>query len=166
MELLLNIAAWMQESWIGVVGRDVYWVFPAAEIVHFFGLCLFMGAMLVVDLRLLGFARKVSLHATLHLIPLALLGLLLNFLSAIVFLSAYPENYWPSLAFKLKLLAIFLGCLNALWFKVVEAPRLAGVPDHGDVDARTKAVAALSLAIWVVVIILGRFLPFVSVSTS
>lgn len=166
MTLFLSIVNWMQSSWIGVAGRDVYWVFPAAEIVHFFGLCLFMGAMLIIDLRLLGFARKLPLHATLTLIPIALVGLLLNFLSAIVFLCTYPENYWPSLAFNLKLLAIFLGCLNALWFKIMEAPRLVAVPDHGDVDRRTKTVAALSLVIWVAVIVLGRFLPFVSVSTS
>lgn len=166
MGLFLTVVEWMQGSWIGVAGRDVYWVFPAAEIVHFFGLCLFMGAMLIVDLRLLGFARKLPLHGTLNLIPIALLGLLLNFLSAIVFLSAYPENYWPSLAFRLKLLAIFLGCLNALWFKLKEAPRLAAVAEQGDVDARAKAVAVLSLGIWVIVIVLGRFLPFVSVSTS
>ena len=54
----------------------------------------------------------------------------------------------------------------ALWFKYAEAPRLAGVPDDFESDSRTKAVAALSLLIWAIVIVLGRFLPFVSKSTS
>jgi hypothetical protein len=163
---LQTIAEWMEHSWLGVAGRDIFWLFPAAEIVHFFGLCLFMGAMLIVDLRLLGFARRVSLQAALQFIPVAAFGLLLNLASGVVFLCAQPDNYWPSAAFRLKLLAILLGGANALWFKWMEAPRLAQLPGDADVDARTKIVGGLSLLIWLAVIVIGRFLPFVSVSTS
>lgn len=163
---LQSIVQWMEQSAIGVAGRDTFWFFPAAEIVHFFGLCLFMGAMLVIDLRLLGFAKRLSLHAAMQFLPAAALGLFLNVISGIVFLCAHPANYWPSVAFRLKLLAIAIGGLNALWFKWMEAPRLANLPDDADVDARTKLVGFLSLFIWIAVIVLGRFLPFVSVSTS
>ena len=160
------IVHWMRDSWLGEAGRDIFWVFPLGEIIHFFGLCLLMGALLVVDMRLLGFAKRLSLHAVLHLVPLALIGLVLNVASGIVFLCTYPENYWPSTAFQLKMLAVVIGGANAIWFKFLEAPRLAGLPDQADVDVRTKSVAALSLLIWTTVIIIGRFLPFVSVSTS
>jgi hypothetical protein len=161
-----SIVHWMEQSALGVAGRDTFWLFPLGEIVHFFGLCLLMGAILVLDLRLLGFAKRVSLHAVQQLIPLAALGLLLNLASGIVFLCAHPENYWPSPAFRLKLLAIFVGGLNALWFKWMEAPRLVGLADNADVNARAKFVAAMSIVIWIAVITLGRFLPFVSKSSS
>jgi len=161
-----SVVHWMEQSWLGVAGRDVFWVFPAAETLHFFGLCLLMGAILVVDLRLLGFARRLPLQATLALIPVALWGLAINLLSGIVFLCAHPENYWPSFAFRLKLLAIVLGGLNALWFKWFEAPRIATLAEDANVDARAKLVAALSITVWIAVIVLGRFLPFVSKSSS
>src|SRR5689334_8165980 len=119
-----NIVHWMEQSWLGVAGRDTFWLFPLGEIIHFFVLCLLMGALLIVDLRLLGFTRRLSLHAVLQLLPAAMLGLALNAASGIIFLCAHPENYWPSPAFRLKLLAIALGGLNALWFKWLEAPRL------------------------------------------
>ena len=160
------VVHWMEQSWLGQAGRDTFWLFPLGEIIHFFGLCLLMGAILVVDLRLLGFAKKMSLHATLQLLPAAVLGLLLNVASGIIFLCAHPENYWPSWAFQLKLLAIVVGGLNALWFKWMEAPRLANLPADADVDVRAKFVAAMSITIWVAVITLGRFLPFVSKSSS
>jgi hypothetical protein len=156
----------MEQSWLGVAGRDTFWVFPLAEIFHFFGLCLLMGAMLIIDLRLLGFARRVPLSATLTLVPAAGVGFAINLLSGIVFLCAHPENYWPSFAFRMKLLAIFIGGLNALWFKLAEGPRIAHLADDADVDARAKFVAALSITIWITVIVLGRFLPFVSKSSS
>jgi hypothetical protein len=164
---LASLIDWSEASWLGEVGRDVFWVFPAAEVAHFVGLCLLMGAMLIIDLRLLGFARhRVSIEATLGLIPAAIVGLLLNFASGIVFLCAQPNNYWPSLAFKLKLLAVTIGAANAVWFKYAEAPRLAGVPDNFEPGTQTKVIAALSLIVWTVVIVLGRMLPFVSTSTS
>lgn len=31
------LVSWMEKSWIGAAGRDVYWLFPAAEILHFLG---------------------------------------------------------------------------------------------------------------------------------
>lgn len=166
MNFLKSIVYWMQESWVGELGREVYWFFPAAEVVHFFGLCLMMGALLVIDLRLLGFAKRLSLHGALKLVPIVMIGLVLNTLSGIVFLCTYPENYWPAMAFWLKLGAIAIGCTNALWFKWMEGPRLTNLADTTDVELRTKVVAAVSLLAWTVVIIIGRFLPFVSVSTS
>ena len=157
---------WTEQSWLGVAGRDVFWVFPLAEIFHFFGLCLLMGAMIMIDLRLLGFAKRVSVANILDLVPAAIAGLIINTLSGIVFLCTYPENYWPSTAFRFKMLAIVLGGLNALWFKWAEAPRLAALPEGAEMDSRTKATAALSLFIWTLVIVLGRLLPYVSKSTS
>jgi predicted outer membrane lipoprotein len=163
---LAAIETWMEQSWLGVAARDVYWVFPAAEMVHFFGLCLLMGSLLMIDLRVLGFARSVSIKKVLAFIPAAGIGLALNIASGIVFLCAYPENYWPSTAFRLKLLAIFIGVLNALWFKWMEAPHIEQLADDGDASRRAKVVALLSLTVWIVVIALGRFLPYVSLSSG
>jgi hypothetical protein len=163
---LMSIGRWMGQSWLGDAARDLFWLFPAAEIVHFFGLCLLMGAMLLIDLRLLGLARGLSVKKVQSFISLAIVGLALNFLSGIVFLCAYPENYWPSTAFRFKLLAICIGGANALWFKWSEAPRIERLAEDADTDTRTKVVAALSLGVWVTVIILGRLLPYVSKSTS
>jgi hypothetical protein len=156
----------MGQSWLGVAARDVFWLFPTAEIVHFFGLCLLMGALLLIDLRVLGFARSVSIKKVIAFTPVAIVGLALNTISGIVFLCAYPENYWSSVYFRLKLLAVVIGGLNALWFKWAEAPHIERLPDDGDASARAKVVALLSLTTWVVVIVLGRFLPYVTLSSS
>ena len=160
------LGKWMGQSWLGEAARDIYWLFPTAEIFHFFGLCLLMGSLLLIDLRVLGFARAVSIRKVIAFTPVAVVGLGINVVSGIVFLCAYPENYWPSTAFRLKLLAIIIGALNALWFKWFEAPRIERLPDDGDADMRAKMVAFLSLTAWIVAIVLGRFLPYVSLSSS
>jgi hypothetical protein len=165
-EIFDSAVAWSQRSWLGATAREVFWVFPLAEIFHFFGLCLLMGAVIVMDLRLLGWLKRMPLPATVKLVPAAMIGLAINLTSGIVFLCAYPENYWPSGAFRLKLLAIGIGAANAVWFRFYEEPRLLTMPDDARTDVRTRLVAGFSLFIWVAVIVLGRFLPFVSKSSS
>ena len=164
--LLDSVGRWMGHSWLGDLAREQFWLFPAAEIVHFFGLCLLFGAVLVIDLRMLGFTRAVSMKRVLSFVPVATTGLVLNTVSGIVFLCAYPENYFPSTAFRLKLLAIAAGGLNALWFQWAEVPHIDALADDADASLRVKVAAIMSLTVWVVVIVLGRFLPYVSTSTS
>ena len=166
MSIILTILRWLEQSPLGVMARDSIWLFPLGEILHFFGLCLLVGAMLVIDLRLLGFARRIPIAATLQLVPVAAIGFALNILSGILFLSAYPQNYYPSTAFRIKMAVILLGGLNALFFSRVEYPRISQLPPDAVMDMRTKTIAALSLAVWFAAIVLGRLLPFVSKSSS
>jgi hypothetical protein len=166
MSIILTILRWLEQTPLGVMARDSFWLFPLGEILHFFGLCLLVGAMLVIDLRLLGFARRIPIAATLQLVPVAALGFALNLLSGIVFLSAYPQNYYPSTAFRIKMGVILLGGLNALFFSRIEYPRIARLSPDAAMDVRTKTIAALSLAVWFAAIVLGRLLPFVSKSSS
>ena len=162
-----DVVRFMEQSWLGVAGRDLFWVFPLAEILHFFGLCLLMGAIIILDLRLLGFgAKRVSLQGALALAPAAIAGLIINTLTGIVFLCTSPENYWPSTAFRIKLGVIVFGAVNALWFKWIEEPRLKVLAAEARVGTRIQIIAALSLFTWTVVIVIGRFLPYVSKSTS
>jgi len=47
-------------SWI----LSSYWLWPVLEIIHFIGLSLLLGAMLIVDLRLAGYLRQIDIMAT------------------------------------------------------------------------------------------------------
>ena len=54
------------------------WGWPIAEIVHFTGICLLIGAVGTFDLRMMGFARGISLPALHRLVPFGVLGFLLS----------------------------------------------------------------------------------------
>src|SRR5690606_29125917 len=45
------------------------WGWPMAEIVHFIGICLLIGAVGMFDLRMIGFARGLSIEALHKLVP-------------------------------------------------------------------------------------------------
>src|SRR5262245_4039139 len=55
---LLPLFEWCEASWLGQLVRTSLWAFPVIEAVHLLGLCLLGGAVLIVDLRLLGFGLR------------------------------------------------------------------------------------------------------------
>ena len=155
-ELLLSI----ETSALGQVMRDSVWLFPMAEILHFMGLSLLIGSLLVVDFRLLGFARSFPVSAVYRFLPLALAGFGINLVTGTMFFFSDPFRYYPNIAFRLKMLFILLAGLNALYFALT-VHRHAGPAGAEDRDAAIRTVSALSFLFWVGVIILGRFIPYV-----
>ena len=152
-DLLLNI----ETSALGQVMRDSVWLFPMAEILHFMGLSLLIGSLLVVDFRLLGFARNFPVAAVYRFLPLALAGFGINLVTGTMFFFSDPFRYYPNIAFRLKMLFILLAGLNALYFALT-VHRHTSREDPG---AAIRTVSALSFLFWVGVIVLGRFIPYV-----
>ena len=155
-ELLLRI----ETSALGQVMRDSVWLFPMAEILHFMGLSLLIGSLLVVDCRLLGYVRGFPVEAVYKFLSLALAGFGINLFTGIMFFFSDPFRYYPNIAFRIKMLFIILAGLNALYFALT-VHRHAGPARGQDPGAAIKTVSTLSLIFWVGVIILGRFIPYV-----
>ena len=155
-DLLLSI----ETSALGQVMRDSVWLFPTAEILHFMGLSLLIGSLLVVDCRLLGFARGFPVEAVYKFLPLALAGFGINLVTGTMFFFSDPFRYYPNIAFRIKMLFIILAGLNALYFALT-VHRYAGPARGQDPGAAIRTVSALSFLFWVGVIILGRFIPYV-----
>ena len=155
-DILLRI----ETSVLGQLMHSSVWLFPMAEILHFIGLSLLIGALLVVDFRLLGFARGFPVTTVYRFLPLALAGFSINLVTGIMFFFSDPFRYYPNIAFRLKMLFIILAGLNALYFALT-TNRHAALTGGEDPGAAIKTVSALSLLLWVGVIILGRFIPYV-----
>lgn len=150
---------WIRDTPLGAAMRDVPDLFPACEMAHFVGLSMLMGAMIIIDLRILGLFRGMPYRAALKLVPLALAGFTINLLSGIAFIACNPFLYFTNTAFYLKLGVIFIGGLNALWFTLVEHRAVAGLPDEAAAPTPARFMAGASLGMWLFVILLGRLLP-------
>ncbi|MAM69824.1 MAG: hypothetical protein CMP91_01595 [Gammaproteobacteria bacterium] len=122
---------------------------------------MLFGSLLVIDLRVVGFARFINMRDAMKFIPIAIVGFAINLLSGITFIASNPERYGPNIAFQWKMGLVIIAGLNALWFYFGEHKDLVKLADGEDAEFRAKVIAAVSLMIWIVVIILGRFMPFV-----
>lgn len=130
------------------------------ETLHFLGLILLIGSIYVVDLRLLGIGTVAPMSAVMRFVPVSLVGFAINFGTGILFLFADPFRYYPNLAFRMKILALFLAGLNVLWFKYALYPKL-DVPDDKFPVVIARAVALISLMLWTSVVVFGRMIPYV-----
>src|SRR6266403_2675110 len=115
-----EILHWVRDTWLGVTVSRSRWLFATGETFHFIGLSLMVGGLLIVDLRILGFLRRMPLKSAMAFLPFVIVGFLINLATGIEFFFADPFMYWPNPAFKLKLTLIVLAGLNALVFTVMD----------------------------------------------
>ncbi|HAU27661.1 MAG TPA: hypothetical protein DCW49_09800, partial [Alteromonas australica] len=62
-------------------------VFPTLEMLHFLGLSLLFGALLIVDLRLVGIAKQLPLEKVEAFLRFALIGFAINLISGALFVA-------------------------------------------------------------------------------
>ena len=155
--MLLSFFEWCDASALGEWVRSSLWLFPVIEAVHLLGLCVLGGALLVVDLRLLGAGLKRQTIAELHaqmrpwllaaVVVMGVTGLLL-FLSEAV-KCYYNQSFWVKIT-TLPIALLFTFTVRA---RVAHSGGL-------DTSARTRAVGAASIALWFIVAAAGRWIGF------
>lgn len=136
------------------------WMWPIAESVHFLGLSLLVGTVVVFDLRMLGLARQIPLRALHRLIPWGLLGFALNVVTGLLFLLTDGGQYIYNPSFMLKVVFLAVAGANALLFYGVVGRRALAVDAPIDVPRVAKIFASVSLAMWIGVIVAGRLITF------
>jgi uncharacterized membrane protein len=147
----------LARSW-GLFVQDQSWVWPTCETLHFVGLSLLFGAVLVVNLRMMGVGKSMLSFAALRqLLPLGMLGFTLNLATGMMFFVATPEQYTGFL-FLLKMTLVAAGALNLLYFMLAESPDKVG--DGDDARPGTKLIAASAIVIWLAVLFCGHMLPW------
>lgn len=137
------------------------WIWPALETIHFFGLCLLLGAMLIIDTRLIGWFKSVSFDAVHKLLPWVFVGFGMNLVTGSLFLLGDPERYAINIGFQIKMGLIVLCGLNALLFAWKLDGRLAQFEAEGSTSSLAKVVGGGSLLLWFGVLIMGRLIPYV-----
>ena len=158
MEIFVNaIEGSAVNSW--VMGSA--WLWPLMEILHFMGLSLLLGSLLVIDLRLAGYLRQINIAETHKLLPLVFIGFGLNFVTGFLFLMGDPARYMANIGFWWKMFLVVVALLNALWFKMKISPVMANWSPHADTLPVAKVIGWLSLGSWFGVLLLGRLIPYI-----
>jgi len=116
------------------------------------------GMSAVIDLRILGVAKAVPLPEFKRFSPVFLVSLAISIVTGINLVIAYPTKALTNPVFwiKLTLIAVALELLYLIRRHVLRDT----LPDREDVSTNAKALAAISLASWVLVIVAGRLLPY------
>lgn len=139
--------------------NDHQWVWPAAETLHFVGLCLIAGVLLALSLRILGFMRAVPFSGLHALLPWGAAGFGLNLFTGMLFFIAATDQYVQNVAFFWKI--VFIGLAGAHFLYITVFGRTWTLQSGGEAAMLDKIVAVCSLGMWAGVIYWGRMLPFI-----
>ena len=156
-----QLAAWatgLEASGLGAAMRGgVRNLYPAANLAHVVGVILLVGGFGVVDLRIMGYGRRIPLGALSKMLtPLAIAGLLIQGGSGFLLFVADAGPLFVSPLLRIKLVLIGLAMLNALVFR-----RLFGDLENETPPPLARTMAAVSLACWLTVAGLGRWIAYV-----
>ena len=138
---------------------DNRWVWPLSETFHFIGLCLLFGIVLLINLRMLGVIRNISFAALHRLLPWAVLGFGINYITGMLFFIANPGQYTQNTAFFWKIVFVLVAGISVLYPTLFAEAWEMGSEDDPPLSA--KFVAASSIFLWIGVIFFGRMLPYI-----
>jgi hypothetical protein len=137
--------------------RTARWGYAALNTAHVLGIAVLVGAILPLDLRLLGFWPRIPRdELSCILVPVAVAGLVLAAVTGPLLFAMRAEEYATLGVFQAKLVFIALGIAGALVLH-----RAYGLALKGASERRVAAHAAISMVCWIGALVCGRFIAFV-----
>lgn len=134
--------------------RTGRWIYAAVSGGHVLGIALLVGAIVSLDLRLIGLWPTVPVPDLARvLVPVAATGLIVAIMTGLLLFLAGPADYLQMRVFLLKLTLIACGAGHAMWFHFTNS--------FGHANIGLWRVGLLSLLIWLAVLFCGRMLAFI-----
>jgi hypothetical protein len=161
----MDIAAllkWLAASGLATTIRESLLLFPLIESIHVFGLALVFGTISIIDLRLLGVAstQRPFTRMASDILKWTWAAFALTALTgALMFITNAPVYYRNSY-FRVKMLLLALSGLNMLVFELTAGRTIRSWDKAATAPRSGKAAAALSLAMWIGIIFMGRLVGF------
>ena len=155
----MGFLEWLQNTWVARLVAESLWGYPNNETMHTVGMALLIGALGLIDLRVLGFKSELPILETRRLLPLAWLGFTLNAISGTLLFTSDAVTFYSSYTFRIKIVLIVLGGINAaLLGRRIFQESPAGVPVTPTTGA--KWIAGTSLVFWFGAVIAGRLIAY------
>jgi hypothetical protein len=137
-------------------------LFPLIESIHVVAICLVVGSILAVDLRLLGLAsinRSVSRVAD-GILPLTWVAFAVALASGSLLFISNATKYLENGYFDAKICLIGMAGLNMAVFHLISAKELPRWESQIRLPFPARLAGGLSILLWVAVVACGRWIGF------
>lgn len=154
---------WLHDTPFSMMMRDSLWAEPIVETIHVLTLTLFLGFVLLLDLRLLDLAmrrRRVS-EIFEQLNPGLFAGFTVMIVSGLLLFCGDPVAFYSTVFFKIKMIMLVLAGINVLLFNATLGRSFAAWDRLPATPWGAKAVGSISLVLWVLIVAAGRAIAYV-----
>ena len=160
--LLLDFAEFLDSQASSTSLHESYYLYPWIETTHVLTLAVFLGMLLIIDLRILGLAFK-SVPASVIAARLdrpMMIGFVVMVITGLTLFYAIPVRTTQSIWFRTKVVLLFAAGLNAFLFRRAMRDSVSEWDEAAKPPMRIRAGAILSLCLWTGVIATGRMIAY------
>ncbi|MEM7079685.1 MAG: DUF6644 family protein [Pseudomonadota bacterium] len=162
-DLLYRFAQWLDTHQWSTDIHESYYLYAWIETTHVLTLMVFLGMLIVIDLRMLGWAFTQTPASKLaqHLDRPLMIGFVVMVITGVLLYYAIPVRSTQSIWFRIKVVLLIAAGINAFLFraKMRDAAITAWDSDPRP-PPRIRTGAALSLVLWTGVIFTGRAIAY------
>jgi hypothetical protein len=162
MPLFADLISYLENSSLADNIRENDLLFPLIESVHVVAICLVVGSILAVDLRLLGFAslnRPIS-RVTAGILPLTWGAFVVAVTSGGLLFISNATKYLGNGFFVAKLCLIAVAGLNMAIFHFIGAKDLPRWENDRRPPLPARLAGGVSIVLWIAVVACGRWIGF------
>lgn len=160
---MIRAACTAVQSWpSSLFIRESVLLYPFIESAHVLSMAVFLGMVLMMDLRLVGAAFRPATIADVQrrLFPWQLGSLVVVAASGLLLVYAEPMRFYDNAFFRVKLGLLALAALNAASFHVATY-RQPSVRDGSGLPPLAARVAGVrSIVLWIGVVFCGRLVAY------
>jgi hypothetical protein len=159
---LLELCEWLYETGPAVLVRESPYGFQILVGVHLLGIVLSVGALMWLDLRLMGLSMTRARVSEMNrsLAPWFLTGFALMFASGLLLFAGFATAAYGNLFFRIKIAVIVLAGLNALYFHFTTGRTRPEWDASPQPPAAVRFAGLSSLVMWTIVILAGRMMSY------
>jgi heme/copper-type cytochrome/quinol oxidase subunit 4 len=159
---LLRWCQWLEHSPLATSISESVWLFPVIEGSHILALPISVGMIVMFDLRLLGlaFTSGPASRMMRDILRWSKFGFVVMFATGAVLFMTQAGKAYDNVFFRTKLVFLLILGLNAVVYQLVFFPRMSEWDDRPRAPIGARVCAALSLVVWIGVIICGRTMAY------
>jgi hypothetical protein len=138
-------------------------LFPWIESIHVLALVVVVGAIAMVDLRLLGFRahERGVRHLIREVLPYTWVGFGFALVSGFLLFASSASTYAENIAFRFKLCLLLLAGANMLYFHLLPYRSVHLWDELIHPPLRARIAGGVSLCCWIGVVAFGRWIGFI-----
>jgi hypothetical protein len=155
------IMTWLEHRPFAIAIAESTWLFPIVETVHVMTLTVVVGAVFMMDLRLLGVGQKnrAASEVIASSLPWAWSAFAIAFVMGSLMFSSKAATYYINVPFRIKMVCMLLAAVNMLVFHVFTARGMT-TWDRDKPPLGARLAGAFSLTLWIVIVATGRWIGF------
>jgi hypothetical protein len=157
-----QFCAWLQNTPFSLTIASIAWIIPALQTIHILAIALVISSAFLLHLRLLGLAggSQSSAAVARRFLPFIWWPLPVLLVTGALLISAEPARSLENPSFILKMALL----LTAIGVTLLYQRKLVAAPDYWEATgarrAAVKLIAVFSLALWIGIVLAGRWIAY------